>query len=210
MILENKTAHMPNLEYDMRITRDVKGDDLTAMMRLRRESYYPDPRDARYAKGGIHNLRDETWIEESHAKDASSHFVLVTDAEGILVAYSRFSFVEPNCPNYDQRLLSLMPEKKAARVVWLQVIIVGKQFRGKATVVNGRCGRIADLVFDERLRFAREQGCVAAFCDVATLPVRNEVSINFITRHGMKEIGKGEDIVREGMPVAFTRFAALI
>lgn len=68
---------MSPIECTLKLTREISADDLKGMMALRREAYYCEPEDPRYIHGGLHNLYDEAWIAESHAKDSTSHFVLV-------------------------------------------------------------------------------------------------------------------------------------
>jgi hypothetical protein len=201
----------PLFEYTIRITRDISVDDMKAMMDLRREAYYGDPNDPRYGHGGLHNLYDESWIAESHAKDSTSHFVLVNDVvSGVLVAYSRFSFVEPADPSYDNRLRALVPVGSMGRAVWLQVTVTAAKLRGRDVSLGGRRGRISDISFDEWIAFARAKGCSVGFCDVATHPVRNEASLGYIARHGFQEVGEAECLVRNGTTVIFTRYAVAI
>jgi hypothetical protein len=200
---------MWSIEYTLKITREISTDDLKGMMALRREAYYSEPEDPRYVHGGLHNLYDEAWIAKSHANDSTSHFVLVADAKSKgLVAYSRFSLVEPDSPSYDERLRTIL--RIAGCAVWLQVIVVSVKLRGHRVSINGRQGKISALIFDTLVGFARAQRHKIVFCDVATFPVRNEASIRYITRHGFQEIGEAEPVLRNGKTVRFTRYAVAI
>lgn len=125
-----------------------------------------------------------------------------------LVAYSRFSLVEPGSSSYDERLRTIT--RIPACAVWLRVIVVSGKLRGRIVNINGRHGTLSDLNFDAWVGFAKAQGCKIAFCDVATVPVRNESSIQYITRHGFQEIGEAETVLRNGTTVQFTRYAVAI
>lgn len=192
----------------MRVTRDLTPDDCAAIARLRSDNYFPDPCDPRYALGGIHIQMAAEQIARVHAADSTSHLVLLHDVAdaGRLIACARFTYIEPDSVAYDQRIQEKLPDVKSGRVLFNNVVIVDKDWRRQNIVIQGAERKACDAIFNASIAAARAQGCSVAVCDVVVAPVANEVSLRYMTRHGMVELGESAPIVRDGQSVRLKRY----
>lgn len=155
---------MGDAPLGLEVTRQPGLEDYEQVIELRRDRFYPNPRDERYWQGGVHQILSVAELQSTQSRDPGSFYVLARDSQRRLAAYARLSASTGGSGKL--HIIMARRDLPGRKIGW--------QFPPHGEVFHGTPGRILCGI---AIGICEEAGCTNLVSDIYIAPVPNLPSL---------------------------------